>query len=188
MTRVEVLSPFGLHSLPWSFIFLKLLALLGYLAVATTQRHTSSLHFSLLRAHFGSLQDLLGILPVAFHRAPEGYPSLAMFYTLQITNGWLHRNARMNMVTRHAFSPSSNVLIHRSGEIMYISALGKGVLVINSQRAAMDLLEKRSNTSSDRPHFITVGDFMTKNLSFALTPYGDLCVSCILSHISIHPL
>jgi hypothetical protein len=61
---------------------------------------------------------------------------------------------------------------------MYISALGKGMLVINSQRAADDLLEKRSNISSDRPHLISVGDYMTKNLTFTFTPYGDMYVSC----------
>ncbi|KAF8265024.1 cytochrome P450 [Lactarius quietus] len=60
------------------------------------------------------------------------------------------------------------------GEIMYISALGTGVLIINSQRAAVELLEKRSNVSSGRPHYISAGEFMTKNLSFALSPYDDL--------------
>jgi hypothetical protein len=59
------------------------------------------------------------------------------------------------------------------GEMMYISALGKGVLMINSQRVAVNLLEKRSSISSDRPHYISAGDFMTKNLSFVLS-YGDL--------------
>ncbi|KAI9452362.1 cytochrome P450 [Lactarius psammicola] len=60
------------------------------------------------------------------------------------------------------------------GETMYISALGKGMLMINSQRVAVDLLEKRSNIFSDRPRYISAGDFMTKNLSFTLSPYGDL--------------
>jgi hypothetical protein len=60
------------------------------------------------------------------------------------------------------------------GEMMYISALGQGVLVINSQRVAIDLLEKRSNIYSDRPHYIAAGYFLTKNLTFTLSPYGDL--------------
>ena len=68
-----------------------------------------------------------------------------------------------------------------SGEMMYISVLGKGMLIINSQRVAVDLLEKRSNISSDRPHYISAGDFLTKNLSFTLTPYGDLY------HVSLFP-
>ncbi|KAI9452369.1 cytochrome P450 [Lactarius psammicola] len=60
------------------------------------------------------------------------------------------------------------------GEMMYISALGKGILIINSQRVAIDLLEKRSNNCSSRPRYISAGDFMTKNLSLTLSPYGDL--------------
>jgi hypothetical protein len=63
-----------------------------------------------------------------------------------------------------------------SGGMMYVSALGRGVLIINSQRVAIDLLEKRSNIYSDRPNFICAGDILTKNLNLALTPYGDLYV------------
>ncbi|KAI9443596.1 cytochrome P450 [Lactarius indigo] len=60
------------------------------------------------------------------------------------------------------------------GEMMYVSALGKGVLVINSPRVAIDLLEKRSDIYSDRQHYISAGEFLTKNLNLSLTPYGDL--------------
>jgi hypothetical protein len=71
---------------------------------------------------------------------------------------------------------------------MYLSALGKGILVINSKRVAIDLLEKRSNIYSDRPHFISAGGFLTQNLSFLLTGYGDLYVvrSSVLSQCSFH--
>ena len=70
-----------------------------------------------------------------------------------------------------------NVLTHPfSGEMMFLSALGQGILVINSQRVAIDLLEKRSNIYSDRPDFISAGRFLTQNLSFILTRYGDLYV------------
>ena len=61
-----------------------------------------------------------------------------------------------------------------SGEMMYISALGNGVLVINSQRVAVDLLEKRSNIYSDRPHYISAGDFLTENLTLSFALYGDV--------------
>ncbi|KAH9054049.1 hypothetical protein EDB83DRAFT_1158296 [Lactarius deliciosus] len=60
------------------------------------------------------------------------------------------------------------------GKMMYVSALGQGVLVINSARVAIDLLEKRSNIYSNRPHYISACDFSTKNLMFSLTSYGDL--------------
>ena len=57
---------------------------------------------------------------------------------------------------------------------MYVSALGQGVLVINSQRVAIDLLEKRSNIYSDRPNFISAGEILTRRLDLPMTPYGDL--------------
>ncbi|KAF8258894.1 cytochrome P450, partial [Lactarius quietus] len=70
--------------------------------------------------------------------------------------------------------PPRNMLMFLSGEMMYVSALGQGVLVINSQRVAVDLLEKRSNIYSDRCHLISAGDFATRNLPLSMTPYGDL--------------
>ncbi|KAH9033933.1 cytochrome P450 [Lactarius hengduanensis] len=60
------------------------------------------------------------------------------------------------------------------GELMYLSVFGQGILVINSQRVAVDLLEKRSNIYSDRPRYISLGEFLTENLTFFLTGYGDL--------------
>ncbi|KAI9443591.1 cytochrome P450 [Lactarius indigo] len=60
------------------------------------------------------------------------------------------------------------------GEIMYIGALGRGVVVINSQRVAIDLLEKRSNIYSDRQKYICAGDFSTKNMMLSMASYGDL--------------
>ena len=68
-----------------------------------------------------------------------------------------------------------------SGEMMYIRALVQGVLIINSQRVAIDLLEKRSNIYSDRRSYISAGDFLTENLMFAMTPSGDLYVIDSLS-------
>ncbi|KAH9022345.1 cytochrome P450 [Lactarius pseudohatsudake] len=60
------------------------------------------------------------------------------------------------------------------GEMMYVSALGQGVLIINSARVAIDLLEKRSDIYSDRPHYISASEFSTQDLVFSLTAYGDL--------------
>ncbi|KAH8977255.1 cytochrome P450 [Lactarius hatsudake] len=60
------------------------------------------------------------------------------------------------------------------GELMYLSVFGQGILVVNSQRVAVDLLEKRSNIYSDRPQYISLGEFLTENLSFVFTGYNDL--------------
>ncbi|KAI0260135.1 cytochrome P450 [Gloeopeniophorella convolvens] len=60
------------------------------------------------------------------------------------------------------------------GGMMYISAFGQGILILNSQRVATDLLEKRSNIYSNRPHYISAGDYMSANLAFGFMPYNDL--------------
>ncbi|SRR6266404_1568375 len=57
--------------------------------------------------------------------------------------------------------------------MMYVRALGTGVLIINSQRVAVDLLEKRSNIYSDRPHYISAGEFLTGDSSLTFSIYGD---------------
>ncbi|KAF8264521.1 cytochrome P450 [Lactarius quietus] len=53
------------------------------------------------------------------------------------------------------------------GKMMYVSALGQGVLVINSQCVAIDLLESR-------PNYISTDEIMTVHLNLTLTLYGDL--------------
>lgn len=63
---------------------------------------------------------------------------------------------------------------------MYINALGNGVLVINSQRVAVDLLDKRSNIYSDRPHYISAGEFLTQNLTLSFSLFGDVYVIYVL--------
>ena len=47
---------------------------------------------------------------------------------------------------------------------MYISAFGQGILVVNSQRVAVDLLEKWSNIYSNRPRYMSLGEFLIENL------------------------
>ncbi|KAF8258899.1 hypothetical protein EI94DRAFT_1069445 [Lactarius quietus] len=66
-----------------------------------------------------------------------------------------------------------------SGEMMYVGALWRGVLVINSQRVAVDLLEKQSNIYSDRPNYVSASEILTRHLDLPMMPYGDLyAVNC----------
>jgi hypothetical protein len=63
---------------------------------------------------------------------------------------------------------------------MYISIFG--ILVINSQRVAVDFLEKRSSIYSDNPGYISLSEFLTDGLTFVFTRYGDLCAIGSLSY------
>jgi hypothetical protein len=68
---------------------------------------------------------------------------------------------------------------------MYLSVFGQGLLVINSQRIAVDLLEKRANIYSDRPRYISMNEFLTEDLTFAFTRNVDRCA---IRHYLISPL
>ena len=64
------------------------------------------------------------------------------------------------LLFRHGRAIRSNSCHMSSGDITFYQVLGRRFIVINSVRAAFDLLEKRSVNYSDRPH----------------TPMTDLCV------------
>jgi len=48
----------------------------------------------------------------------------------------------------------------KTGDMMYLEALGNRILVLNSTKAAHDLLEKRATIYSDRPSFTMIGELI----------------------------
>lgn len=46
---------------------------------------------------------------------------------------------------------NTEVCSPRQGDLVYMNALGQGILVLGSRRRAVDLLESRSTIYSDRP-------------------------------------
>lgn len=63
-------------------------------------------------------------------------------------------------------------LITPPGEIVHLNVLGQDLIVLNSPKAATDLLEKKSSTYSDRPVVMMCGEIIGWNKSLALTQYG----------------
>lgn len=55
-----------------------------------------------------------------------------------------------NMVCYFPLQVSAS-MIPFPGDIIYLKALGKGILVLGSHRRTVDLLEKRATNYSDRP-------------------------------------
>ena len=58
------------------------------------------------------------------------------------------------------------------GEITYINVLGQEMIVLNSSKAAVEILDKRSANYSDRPVIMMCGEIVGWNRSLALTQYG----------------
>lgn len=60
------------------------------------------------------------------------------------------------------------------GDVVYLSSLGRSIIVLNSQKAAADLLGRRARVYSDRPRFIMAAEILTGGLEISFLPYGAL--------------
>ncbi|TFY83864.1 hypothetical protein EWM64_g140 [Hericium alpestre] len=61
----------------------------------------------------------------------------------------------------------------RWGDLVYVNIMGSPLLVINSLRAAKDMLEKKASIYSDRPVLPMGGQLVGWEESLGLTQYGD---------------
>jgi hypothetical protein len=56
---------------------------------------------------------------------------------------------------------------------VYLNILGQPFLVLNSAKAAADLLERRAAIYSDRPRSIIAGEILAGGLMLVFTRYND---------------
>ena len=59
---------------------------------------------------------------------------------------------------------------------MFLNALGRPILVINSLKTAFELLDRRAHIYSDRSRFIVAGDILCGGLFTVIMSYGDVLV------------
>ncbi|KAI0060310.1 cytochrome P450 [Artomyces pyxidatus] len=69
------------------------------------------------------------------------------------------------------FSPD---LRERYGDVIYLNALGQPMVILNTQKVAADLLDRRAGIYSDRPRLIVASEISSGGLSLGFTRYGDL--------------
>jgi hypothetical protein len=60
---------------------------------------------------------------------------------------------------------------------MYLDAAGQPAVVINSVKAAYDLLERRASNYSDRPQLIMAQEILSNGLLFSLMNHGERWVT-----------
>ena len=65
------------------------------------------------------------------------------------------------------------------GPVVYLNVAGQPVIVLNTQKAAADLFDRRANIYSDRPTNIVAG-ILTGELHIAFMHNGDMYVLCFL--------
>ena len=67
--------------------------------------------------------------------------------------------------------PVSEVI--RPGDLIYLNAAGQPIVVINSQKVAVELLDRRATIYSDRPSDVVVGDIMTGGYLIGFARFGE---------------
>jgi len=69
---------------------------------------------------------------------PKGYPLIGNLYDIPHENAW---------VTYAEWSK-------KYGDVIHVSVFGTSTIILNSAKAALELLEKRSANYSDRPRMV----------------------------------
>ncbi|KAJ3491620.1 hypothetical protein NLI96_g552 [Meripilus lineatus] len=73
----------------------------------------------------------------------------------------------------HPIQESTYYEWHRNyGDIMYLNVLGKPIVLLNSEQAARELLDKKGKIYSDRPHF-PAHELLGWHDILAFLPYGE---------------
>ncbi|KAI0311890.1 cytochrome P450 [Amylostereum chailletii] len=62
---------------------------------------------------------------------------------------------------------------HEYGDLVYLNVLGQSTIVINSQKIASDLLDKKSSIYSSRPRLVVARDILCGGMLFPFSPHTD---------------
>jgi hypothetical protein len=63
-----------------------------------------------------------------------------------------------------------------SGDIFSLSVAGQSIIVLNTQKIAADLLDRRAGIYSDRSRNIVSAEILCGNLAMGFQRYGPMCV------------
>ena len=88
-------------------------------------------------------------------------------------NGSSSRSGIRNTVTSSPILVIQYMNLSLPGDLIYLNAAGQPIVIINSPKVAMALLDRRTAIYSDRPRNIIVSDIMCGGLLFAFSRYGD---------------
>ena len=66
---------------------------------------------------------------------------------------------------------------HTAGDVFYLSAAGQPIIVLNTQKVAADLLDRRAGIYSDRPRNIVAAQILCGGLAMVFQNHGTLCVA-----------
>ena len=104
-------------------------------------------------------------------------------YNSLISAGCTTKTAKTNLVCPNPLLPTRRLSRFTTAipeNIMYLHVLGQPIIVLNSLKAAFELLDRRANIYSDRPRVIVPHEIFCGGLFTAMMSYGDVFVFIFL--------
>jgi len=68
---------------------------------------------------------------------------------------------------------NSELIPTSTGDIVYLNVMGQPTVILNKQKTAADLLDRRAATCSSRPRLILAGELLCGGKFLPFMPYGD---------------
>ena len=107
---------------------------------------------------------------------PRGFPIIGNILEMK-TGQWLKFAEWHKKYGQFIFSKPLSASFLRSpvwpGDLIYLNAAGQPIVVINSQKAAVELLDRRAAIYSDRPRNVIGCEIMTGGHLFGFSQYGE---------------
>ncbi|KAG2138836.1 cytochrome P450 [Suillus cothurnatus] len=105
------------------------------------------------------VKQVLNKNPASYPRGPRGWPIVGNIQDMPQIKPWL------------TFAEWGK----KYGAISHAEVLGQHIVVLNSVKSAMDVLDKKGAVYSDRPVLPMGGELVGWKHTLALLPYGDRC-------------
>jgi hypothetical protein len=94
---------------------------------------------------------------------PRGWPILGSFFEMPASFEWLHWSTFKELYGEYIYHHSISITIQTDvlvmiGPVSSVTVLGKRVILLNSLKSCVDILEKKSSVSSGRPRMPFAGE------------------------------
>ena len=111
---------------------------------------------------------------------PKGYPIVGNLFDLPPTHLWekfsefgkQYGPLSLLMPARFSLLHGRMLTNPFAGEITYLNVIGQKMIILNSSKAAVDLLDKRSSIYSNRPVVMMAGEIVGWNKILGFLQYG----------------
>jgi hypothetical protein len=106
---------------------------------------------------------------------PRGFPLLGNALELRSQQWLTFMRWKKEFGAIHDSPAAHPLLMFLIGDVFYVNAAGQPIVVLNTQKIAADLLDRRAGIYSDRPRNIVAAQILCGGLAIVFQNYGPLC-------------